>query len=127
MAGRRIERLNEQLKREVVDILRREVRDPRVGVVTVTAVEAAPDLSTARVWVHVVDEDEAAKASLMEGLDAAAPFVRREIGQRLRIRRSPELIWMWDATFEHAQRIERLLAEVRPPEVPDDSSEDDAD
>ena len=126
MSGRRIERLNEQLKREVIEILRREVRDPRVGVVTVTRVEAAPDLSTARLWVHAMAEDEA-RAELMEGLRAAGPFVRRELGQRLHIRRSPELLWAWDETFEHAQRIEKLLAEVRPTLSDDDAGDDAGD
>lgn len=124
MSGRRIERLNEQLKREVTDILRREVRDPRVGVVTVTRVEAAPDLSTARLWVHSSDEGET-RAELMAGLQAAGPYVRRELGQRLHIRRAPELLWAWDESFEHAQRIEQLLAQVRPA-IPDDDAADDA-
>lgn len=125
MSRRRVERLNEQLKREVVDILRREVRDPRVGTVTVTAVETAPDLSSARVYVHRVGDESGERDALMEGLRAAAPFVRHELGQRLHIRRAPELIWTWDETFEHAQRIERLLAEVRPPEAaePDDTAD----
>lgn len=113
MSRRRIERLNEQLKREVTDILRNHVRDPRVGVLTITGVEAAPDLSSARMHVHAMEEDEGRRAELMEGLRAAAPFVRGEIGRRLHIRRAPELIWAWDDSFEHAQRIERLLAEVR--------------
>lgn len=124
MSRRRIERLNEQLKREVVDILRNEARDPRIGTVTVTGVETAPDLSSARLYVHTMDEEPEARESLMEGLKAAAPFVRRELGQRLQIRRAPELLWSWDESFEHAQRIERLLAQVRPPEPADD--EDDA-
>lgn len=124
MSRRRIERLNEQLKREVMDILRNEVRDPRVGLVTVTGVETAPDVSSARLYVHAMDAEPAAREELLEGLRAAAPFVRRELGQRLQIRRAPELLWSWDESFEHAQRIERLLAQVRPAEPPDD--EDDA-
>ena len=119
MSRRRIERLNEQLKREVVDILRREVRDPRVGTVTVTDVETAPDLSSARIYVYAMDATDG-REELMEGLRAAAPFVRRELGQRLHIRRAPELLWAWDESFEQAQRIERLLAEVRPSEPDDD-------
>lgn len=123
MSRRRIERLNEQLKREVVDILRNAVRDPRIGTVTVTAVETAPDLSSARLYVYAGEPAGDARDDLMKGLKAAAPFVRHELGQRLHIRRAPELLWAWDESFEHAQRIERLLAEVRPPEAVDDEGD----
>jgi ribosome-binding factor A len=124
VSRRRIERLNEQLKREVVEILRREVRDPRVGPVTITEVETSPDLAVSRLFVHAMEEDAARRAELMEGLRAAAPFIRGEVGRRLHIRRSPELVWVWDETFEYAQRIEKLLAQVRPADVPDEEEPD---
>jgi ribosome-binding factor A len=124
VSRRRIERLNEQLKREVVEILRREVRDPRVGPVTITEVETSPDLAVSRLFVHAMEEDAARRAELMEGLRAAAPFIRGEVGRRLHIRRSPELVWVWDETFEYAQRIEKLLAQVRPADVPDEEDPD---
>jgi ribosome-binding factor A len=124
VSRRRIERLNEQLKREVVEILRREVRDPRVGPVTITEVETSPDLAISRLFVHAMEEDAALRAELMEGLRAAAPFIRGEVGRRLHIRRSPELVWVWDETFEYAQRIEKLLAQVRPADVPDEEDPD---
>jgi ribosome-binding factor A len=127
VSRRRIERLNEQLKREVVEILRREVRDPRVGPVTITEVETSPDLAVCRLYFHAMEEDAARRAELMEGLRAAAPFVRGEVGRRLHIRRSPELVWVWDETFEYAQRIEKLLAQVRPAEKPDEEPGGDAD
>jgi ribosome-binding factor A len=127
VSRRRIERLNEQLKREVVEILWREVRDPRVGPVTVTEVETSPDLAVSRLYVHAMEEDAARRAELMEGLRASAPFIRGEVGRRLHIRRAPELVWVWDETFEYAQRIERLLAEVRPAENPDEEPGGDAD
>jgi ribosome-binding factor A len=127
VSRRRIERLNEQLKREVVEILRREVRDPRVGPVTITEVETSPDLAVCRLYFHAMEEDAARRTELMEGLRAAAPFVRGEVGRRLHIRRSPELVWVWDETFEYAQRIEKLLAQVRPAEKPDEEPGGDAD
>lgn len=119
MAGRRIERLNEQLKRELTDVLYTSVRDPRIGHVTVTEVRATPDLDHARVFVTGMGTEPDRQASL-EGLEAAATWIRRELGQRLHIRRVPELSFEWDATLEHARRIERLLDEVRP--RPDDAS-----
>ena len=74
MANRRVERLNEQLRREISDILRRDVRDPRVGVPTVTRVEVTPDLWMARVFVRAVGSGLDRQEALV-GLDAAAPFV----------------------------------------------------
>ena len=119
MAGLRIKRLNEQLKREIAEILLGEVKDPRVGPVTVTAVSAAPDLTLARVFVHPLGSDEERRETLA-GLRAAAPFVRAELGRRLTIRRAPAVRFEVDESIEHAQRIERLLAEV----APDDPSDD---
>jgi ribosome-binding factor A len=116
MAGnRRIERLNEQIRREVTDILRNEVRDPRIGTVTVTDVRTTPDLYHAKVYVTALASEQEMEAAI-EGLHAAAPFVRTELSRRLRVRRVPELTFEWDRTLEQAQRIESLLREVRPPE-----------
>lgn len=115
MANRRIERLNEQLKRELTDVLLNEVRDPRVGRLTITEVRATPDLYHARVFVTSLgDEEERAQA--LEGLSAASAYIRGELGRRLHVRRIPELAFEWDETLEHARRIESLLREVRPAE-----------
>ncbi len=109
--SKRIARLNEQLKREISGLLRTGVRDPRVGVVTVTGVETSGDLAVAKVFVRVLGSDEERNESLA-GLEAAAPFVRRELGQFLHVRRVPELRFQFDRSFEHAQRIDELLQEV---------------
>jgi ribosome-binding factor A len=113
MAGRRVERLNEQLKRELSDLLHTQVRDPRVGPVTITGVVTTPDLYHARIYVTSLGSQEEKETSL-EGLRAAAAFLRSELGKRLRIRRVPELSWQLDETLDHAMRIERLLGEVLP-------------
>jgi ribosome-binding factor A len=110
--SRRVERLNEQLKREITEILRMEAKDPRLGVVTVTAVEASADLSTARVHVSALGDD-AEKEETLEGLRAAAPFVRSELGRRLHVRRVPELRFELDRSLERALRIEELLEQAR--------------
>ena len=120
MAGLRIKRLNEQLKREIAEILLGEVKDPRVGPVTVTAVSAAPDLTLARVFVHPLGSDEERRETLA-GLRAAAPFIRAELGRRLTIRRAPEVRFEIDESIEHARRIERLLADVAPSDPPADA------
>ncbi len=115
MTTRRVQRLNEQIRRELSDILRNEVRDPRVGVMTVTGVETTPDLDYARVYLNVVG-DEAEKQEALEGLRSAASFARTELGKRLRVRRVPELHFELDRTLDYAMRIERLLGEVLPAE-----------
>lgn len=111
MAGHRIERVNEQLKREISRIVVREVKDPRVEAVTVTRVSAAPDLTFARVWVQLMG-DEAEREATMEGLRAATPFVRRLLGDRISMKRVPELRFEEDRSMEHAMRIEELLADA---------------
>lgn len=126
---RRIERLNEQLKRELAVLIRTDLRDPRVAGVTVTAVRTTPDLNLARVLVRLSGSD-ADKAAALDGLDRAAPFLRRALGRDLRIRRVPELQFHEDVAQERAARIEELLSEVRPEggweEEDDDEDGDEA-
>jgi ribosome-binding factor A len=111
MGGHRIDRVNEQLKREVSRLLVGEVKDPRVGGVTVTRVSAAPDLTLARIFVQLTGDEEE-RAETMNGLAAATPFIRTALGQRIRMRRVPELRFERDESLEHAMRIEELLADA---------------
>lgn len=113
--SKRIARLNEQLKRELTELIRTQLRDPRVGLVTITGVEVARDLGSARVFVREMGTAEELAQSL-DGLEAAAPFLRTELGKILRIRRVPELRFRADRSFEGAQRIEQVLADVLPSE-----------
>lgn len=113
MANKRLARLNEQMKREISEILRRDVRDPRVGPVTVTRVEVSGDLWMARVFVRLTGSEEQ-RSEAMTGLEAAAPFVRRTLGSALHIRRVPELRFHEDRALDHAMRIEEILKEVAP-------------
>jgi ribosome-binding factor A len=116
--ARRVQRVGEQLKREISSVLRTDVHDPRVAGVTVTSVEVSPDLTFARVWVQLAGEEERRKTAL-QGLAAAAPFVRRQLGSLMRVRRIPELDFQEDLTLARAMRIEALLREVGPaPEAP---------
>lgn len=121
MAVRRTARLNEQLKRELSGLIRTDVRDPRVGVVTITGVETTKDLDLAKVHVRTLGSAEE-RATTLEGLAAAAPFLRTALGKILRIRRVPALRFQEDRSLEHAQRIEQVLSEVIPRDgEPDDS------
>jgi ribosome-binding factor A len=117
MPSRRIARLNEQVKREIMALLREEARDPRIGMPTLTGVEISPDLSHAKVF-YTAPGDDAERAETLAGLRAAAPFLRTELGRRLHVRRIPELHFHEDRTLAHALHIERLLREALPPDAP---------
>lgn len=113
MASKRTARINEQLRQEISLLIRDEVRDPRVGLATITAVEASPELDHARVYVTAMGEDEA-KEEAVAGLTSAAPFIRGQLGRRLHMRRIPELHFQVDRKLENAMRIESLLREALP-------------
>jgi ribosome-binding factor A len=124
MKGKRAARLNEQLKRELSELIRTQVRDPRVGLVTITGVDVAADLGSAKVFVRRAGADDDLDASL-EGLAAAAPYLRSELGRILSIRKIPELRFQKDRSLEHAQRIEKILSEVIVPEKKTEPGEND--
>jgi len=113
--SKRIARLNEQLKRELSELIRTQVRDPRVGVVTITGVDVAADLGSAKVYVREVGSREDL-ARTLEGLHAAAPFLRTSLGRSLRVRRIPELRFREDRSYHGARRVEEVLADVLPPD-----------
>ena len=124
--GRRVDRLNEQVKREVADILRNKVKDPRVGTVTVTDARVTRDLSLATVYVVLTGDADRQKEA-MTGLAAASSFVRSELGERLRLRKLPGLRFLRDESIEHATRIEQLLHQVRSAEQPENRPDQDDD
>ena len=119
MVTKRLARLNEQLKREVSELVLRKVRDPRVGLVTITSVEVAGDLGSARVYVRTQDPNDELNESLA-GLEAAAPFLRRELGRSLHLRRVPELRFHQDHSLDKARRIEEILSDVGCPVLDED-------
>lgn len=112
--GARLARVNEQVK-EVLGELLGELKDPRIGFVTITGVETTPDLSAAEVWFTVLDDDPEALASTEEGLASAAPMLRRELGARVRMRRTPQLVFRHDPAPGYGRHIERLLSEAAEP------------
>ena len=114
MPSRRIERLNEQLRREISEIVRWNVKDPRVGPAAISRVETSSDLSHARVWIVIVGDDADA-AETLEGLAAAAAFIRTQLSERVEIRKVPALDFRVDRSMAHAQHIQKLLNEVQPP------------
>lgn len=104
-------RLDELLREEIGAILTREVDDPRIGFATVTDVETAPDLSHARVWVSVIGQPDERDAT-MAALGRAMPFVRRQLGGRIKLRRIPELHVRLDESLQRGTRVLHLLSEL---------------
>ena len=116
--SQRTERVDELLRQEIGEIVAREVADPRVGFVTITSVETTPDLRHAKVWVSVIGQPAERQAAIA-ALRHAMPYVRHELGGRLRIRRIPDLHVELDDTAERGTRIQKLLSDLETGTVPD--------
>jgi ribosome-binding factor A len=115
--SQRTDRVDELLRQEIGSIVAKDVADPRVGFVTITSVETTPDLRHAKVWVSVIGQPEERDAAV-SALRHAMPFIRHELGQRLRIKRIPDLHVHLDDTAERGTRILQLLAEIDSGAIP---------
>ena len=111
MANTRPTRVGDQIRVEISDLLARAVQDPGIGFLTVTHVKVTPDLQQARVYYTTMG-DERARRETQRALDRATPFLRRQLGGRLRLRRVPELQFFFDESIERQDRIERILQEI---------------
>jgi len=113
MHGRRIDRIEEQLRIELSEVIEREIQDPRIGLVTVTRVKVSPDLRHARVFVTVLGGEDQRKKTI-EGLRSAAHYIRRCVSQRLQhLKRMPDLTFGYDESVEKGIRIEELLDQIK--------------
>ena len=110
MSAERMRRVDEAVREVLSDVLTHELKDPRVGFVTVTDVKTSPDLSHARVYVSVLGDAEAVAASL-EGLESAHGFLQGRIGSELRLKHTPTLRFFHDDTAARAERLERLMGD----------------
>lgn len=108
----RQEKVREMLKIEISDIIHKDMKDPRIGFVTITDVKISPDLRFARVYVSVLGDEEQKNKSL-KGLKSAAGFVRAEIGKRVRMRVTPEIQFIFDESIEHGVHIFELLQQIK--------------
>jgi ribosome-binding factor A len=97
------------MKQEIADILMRKIKDPRIGFVTITDVEITDDLKNAKVFVSVYGGD---KAASLKGLKSASPFIRSELGRRMRLRVVPEILFRFDSTVEQGAHIMELLRDI---------------
>lgn len=107
----RANRVAVQMQKELGDILTRKIKDPRVGFVTITDVEVTGDLQQAKVFISVLGDDKEKQESLL-GLAKANGFIRAEIGQRIRLRKTPEITFEIDEAFEYGNRIDTLLRDL---------------
>ena len=108
----RIEKLQELIKQEIGKILLMDIKDSRIGFVTVTGVEMTGDLREAKVFVSIMGNDEQIKTS-WEGLQSALGFIRREIGKRIKIRFTPEISFELDKSLDYSEHIQKLLLKVK--------------
>lgn len=111
--SRRVAKVSASIKREISQMLMSDIKDDRVGagMVSVTAVDVSGDLQHAKVFVSIYGTAEA-KVETMAGLAAATPYVRREMGRRMRLRRTPEIIFKEDVSFEQGTQVLNLLSKL---------------
>jgi ribosome-binding factor A len=126
VANTRPEKVGEQIRIELSQLIARDVHDPGVGFITLTKVTVTPDLQIARVYYTTLGDEKAQKET-DKALHRAAPFLRRQIAQRVRLRRVPEIEFFYDKSVAQHDRVERILqelkaeADARPPAAPDDA------
>jgi len=115
-------RVGDQIKQEIADILMKKIKDPRIGFVTVTDVELSDDLRNAKVFVSIYGGD---REETLKGLKSAAPFIRSELGRRMRMRCLPELLFRFDGTVEQGAHIMELLHEIEKKQETEDKDTKD--
>ncbi len=108
MSNVRANRVAEQIKKELGDIVTRKLKDPRIGFITITDVEVTGDLQQAKVYISVLG-DENNKEDTLIGLSKAKGFIRSEIGSRIRLRKTPELTFEFDEAHAYGSRIDSIL------------------
>lgn len=107
----RTRRINEQMQRELAQLIQQEIKDPRIGMVTVSAVEVTRDLSLARVFVSVLGENESPE-TVLAILDGASGFLRHELGRRMSLRSIPNLRFQFDKSISEGNRLSSLIDEA---------------
>jgi ribosome-binding factor A len=127
MAGNRPDKVGEAIRNELSQLLAKDVHDPGVGFITLTKVTVSPDLQLARVYYTSMGDEKALRET-EKALRRALPFLRRQIAQRVRLRRVPELEFFFDKSVAQHDRIEQILqelkaeADARPAVTPDENS-----
>jgi len=111
MTFKRADRVADLIKAELSDILLRRIRDPRIGLLTITDVKMSDDLRSARIYFVQMGKDKL-DAELQAGLEKAKGYLKRELGKRLNLRYMPDVFFFYDKSFEYGSRIDKLLMEI---------------
>jgi len=111
MSSQRPSRVGEQIREDLTELLARQVHDPGIGFLTITRVQVTSDLQSARVYYTTLG-DAQARTQTSRALGRATPFLRRQLGGRLRLRRIPELQFFYDENIERLDRVERILHDL---------------
>jgi len=111
MTFKRADRVADLIKAELSDILLKQIRDPRIGLLTITDVKMSDDLRSARIYFVQMGKDKL-DAELQAGLEKAKGFLKRELGKRLSLRYMPDVFFFYDKSFEYGSRIDKLLMEI---------------
>ena len=105
-------RVNGEVMRVLADIIRGDIKDPRIGMLTsVVNVEVAPDLKTCKAWISVLGDDEAVQATL-EGLNSAKSYIRRELARRINLRNTPDITFVMDQSIAYGVKMSKLIEDV---------------
>lgn len=121
--GSRPARVGDSIRQELSELIARQVKDPGIGFLTITHVKVSPDLQLARVYYTTLG-DEKARAQTSRALDRATPFLRRQLAQRLQLRRAPELSFFFDESIERGDRIERIIQDLHREDAREGSDEE---
>jgi ribosome-binding factor A len=119
VSSQRAQRVAETIHKEISSLLIKGLKDPRIGFVTITAVDVTPDLRQAKVFYTLMGS-QAERDENQSGLDSCASYIRQQLGRHLRLRYIPEVRFEYDTSFDYGQRIEKLLSEVKSDEPEDD-------
>ena len=126
MGGHRAVQVGAQVREEIMQIIRRDLKDPRIGFVSITEVRMSPDLRAARVRISVLGDDEQGRVTLA-GLKSAVGVIRHELGRRLQnLKYTPDLRFEIDPSIEYSVRISKTLREILPPDEPREEPPDRA-
>ncbi|RKD75334.1 ribosome-binding factor A [Sinobaca qinghaiensis] len=111
MSNIRANRVGEQMKKELASMFTRDLKDPRIEFITVTGVDVTGDLQQAKVFITVLGDDEK-KNDALQALTKAKGYIRSEIGKRIQLRKTPEIMFEFDESIDYGNRIESLLREI---------------
>ena len=114
MSSRRVERVNHAMREEIANLLLREVKDPRIALVSISAVDVSPDLRHAQVFFSCLGDDQQ-RGDAQAGLDRASGFLRAQLSKRLQLRHTPDLRFVADTSAERGEHLVALLRQVAPP------------